>query len=125
MSRKLRLVLGGNEVNRKRRQYGAVCWNLNGRAPASPPKKQPRRAALLVRWYHVARLVRDVTVENSVQAVDEAALDRLRHAIAGEDGEDEEEQLNAVLRMLEQTSLTSLSSPHFVGKAPAGQAPAT
>jgi hypothetical protein len=54
-----------------------------------------------------------------VQAVDEAALDRLRHAIAGEDGEDEEEQLNAVLRMLEQASATSLSSPHFVGKAPA------
>jgi hypothetical protein len=38
-------------------------------------------------------------VENSVQPADEAALARLRHAIAVEDG-DEEEQLNGVLRML-------------------------
>ena len=58
-------------------------------------------------------------MENSVQAVDEAAVDRLRHAIAGEDEEDEKEQLNGVLRMLAQTP-TSLSSPHLVGKAPAG-----
>jgi hypothetical protein len=39
-------------------------------------------------------------VEKSVQALNEAALGRLRHAIAAEDGEDEEEQLNGVLRML-------------------------
>jgi hypothetical protein len=36
---------------------------------------------------------------NSDQIVDEAVLGRLRHAIAAEDG-DEEEQLNGVLRML-------------------------
>jgi hypothetical protein len=55
--------------------------------------------------------------------VDEAALDRLRHAIAGDDGEDKEEQLNAVLRMLERAYLTSLSSPHFVGKSTGSLAP--
>lgn len=39
-------------------------------------------------------------MEKSVKPVDEAALDRLRHAIAAEDGEREEEQLKGVLRML-------------------------
>jgi hypothetical protein len=38
-------------------------------------------------------------VENSVQAEDEAALGRLRRAIAAEGG-DAEKQLNGVLRML-------------------------
>ena len=38
-------------------------------------------------------------VDNSVQPVNELALRRLRHAIAAED-DDEEEQLNGVLRML-------------------------
>jgi hypothetical protein len=38
-------------------------------------------------------------VDNSVQPVNELALRRLRHAIAAED-EDEEEQLIGVLRML-------------------------
>jgi hypothetical protein len=39
-------------------------------------------------------------VENSAQPADEGALGRLRHAIAAEDEEDEEEQLKGVLRML-------------------------
>jgi hypothetical protein len=39
-------------------------------------------------------------VENSAQLADERALGRLRHAIAAEDEEDEEEQLKGVLRML-------------------------
>jgi hypothetical protein len=38
-------------------------------------------------------------VDDSVEAVDEAVIARLRHAIAVEE-EDDEKQLNAVLRML-------------------------
>jgi len=39
-------------------------------------------------------------VENSVEAVDEAVIARLRHAIAVEEDDEEKKQLNAVLRML-------------------------
>jgi hypothetical protein len=39
------------------------------------------------------------SVDDSVEAVDEAVIARLRHAIAVEE-EDDEKQLNAVLRML-------------------------
>ena len=39
-------------------------------------------------------------MRNSAQAVDEAALARLRLAIAVEDGDVEEQQLHGVLRML-------------------------
>jgi hypothetical protein len=60
-------------------------------------------------------------VVNSVQAVDEAALGRLRHAIAAEDG-DEEEQLNGVLRML-GAAIPDENQIRLFGKAPAGQAP--
>jgi hypothetical protein len=55
-------------------------------------------------------------VENAVPPADEGALGRLRHAIAGEDEEDEEEQLKGVLRMLTERSPTRLSSPRFVGE---------
>jgi hypothetical protein len=61
-------------------------------------------------------------VGNSVQAVDKAALvGRLRHAIAAEDG-DEEEQLNGVLRML-GAAIPDENQIRLFGKAPAGQAP--
>jgi hypothetical protein len=63
------------------------------------------------------------SVENSVQAEDEAALGRLRRAIAAEDGEGEEEQLKGVLRMLARRSPTRLSSPRFVGEHRPVQAP--
>jgi hypothetical protein len=39
-------------------------------------------------------------MRNSAQAVDDAALDRLRLAIAVQDGDEEEQQLHGVLRML-------------------------
>jgi hypothetical protein len=52
--------------------------------------------------------------------MDRAALEgRLRHAIASEDG-DEEEQLNGVLRMLGAHVPDKESAPLF-GKPPAGQ----
>jgi hypothetical protein len=53
--------------------------------------------------------------------MDEGALGRLRHAIAAEDG-DEEEQLNGVLRMLGAEIPAENQIPLF-GKAPADQAP--
>jgi hypothetical protein len=64
-------------------------------------------------------------VDNSDQAVNELALRRLRHAIAAED-EDEEQQLNGVLRMLgaefpDKDVRNQL--PLFVRKAPARQTP--
>ena len=61
-------------------------------------------------------------VEEAVQAVDEAALGRLRRAIAVEDGDEEEQQLNGVLRMLGAEIPNETQIPLF-GKAPAGQAP--
>ena len=54
---------------------------------------------------------------NSGRAVDEAALGRLRHAIAAEDGDDEE-QLHGVLRMLGAEAPDKTQIPLF-GKAPA------
>jgi hypothetical protein len=60
-------------------------------------------------------------VENSDQALDEAVLSRLRHAIAAEAG-GEEEQLNGVLRMLGAEIPSAKQAPSF-GEAPAGQAP--
>ena len=54
--------------------------------------------------------------------MDRAALEgRLRHAIASEDG-DEEEQLNGVLRMLGAEIPDKNQLPLF-GKPPAGQEP--
>ena len=56
--------------------------------------------------------------------MDEAALvGRLRHAIAAEDGE-EEEQLNGVLRMLGAQIPDKKQLPLF-GKPPAGQRPSS
>jgi hypothetical protein len=56
--------------------------------------------------------------------MDKAALGRLRHAIAAEDGDEEEqeEQLNGVLRMLGAQIPDKTQLPLF-GKAPAGQVP--
>ena len=66
----------------------------------------PRKLRLVPvgnRAHRIARLYgglcRKRIVDNSVQPVNELALRRLRHAIAAED-EDEEEQLIGVLRML-------------------------
>jgi hypothetical protein len=53
--------------------------------------------------------------------MDEATLGRLRHAIAVEDG-DEEEQLHGVLRMLGAEIPGETQIPLF-GTAPACQAP--
>jgi SOS-response transcriptional repressor LexA len=61
-----------------------------------------------------------IKVENSVRAVDEAVIGRLRHAITS-DG-DEEEQLNGVLRMLGAETPSKNQLPLF-GKAAAGEAP--
>jgi hypothetical protein len=58
-------------------------------------------------------------VKNSVQALDEAVLSRLRQAIAAQAG-GEEEQLNGVLRMLGAEIPAATQVPLF-GKAPAGQ----
>jgi hypothetical protein len=56
--------------------------------------------------------------------MDKAALGRLRHAIAAEDGDEEEQeqQLNGVLRMLGAQIPDKTQLPLF-GKAQAGQAP--
>jgi hypothetical protein len=64
----------------------------------------------------------ETLVEEAVQAVDEATLGRLRRAIAAEDGDEEEQQLNGVLRMLGTEIPDETQIPLF-GKAPAGQAP--
>jgi hypothetical protein len=53
--------------------------------------------------------------------VDEAVLDRLRHAIAAEDG-DEEEHLNGVLRML-GAEIPEENRIALFGKSPVGQGP--
>jgi hypothetical protein len=50
--------------------------------------------------------------------VDEAVLGRLRHAIAAEDG-DEEEQLNGVLRML-GAEIPDKNQIALFGKGPTG-----
>lgn len=57
-------------------------------------------------------------MRNSAQAVDEAALGRLRLAIAVEDGDEEEQQLHGVLRMLGAEVLDEKQIPLF-GKTPA------
>ena len=56
--------------------------------------------------------------------MDKAALGRLRHAIAAEDGDEEEQeqQLNGVLRMLGAEIPDKTQLPLF-GKPPAGQEP--
>jgi hypothetical protein len=61
-------------------------------------------------------------VDNSFQPVNELALRRLRHAIAAED-EEEEKQLNGVLRMLGAEIPDKHQLPLFVRKAPARQTP--
>jgi hypothetical protein len=61
-------------------------------------------------------------VDNSFQPVNELAVRRLRHAIAAE-AEDEEEQLNGVLRML-GAEIPNKDQLHlFVRKAPARKPP--
>ena len=60
-------------------------------------------------------------MRDSVQAVDKAALGRLRNAIAAEDV-GEEEQLKGVLRML-GTEIPDDSQLPLFGKAPAGPRP--
>jgi hypothetical protein len=61
-------------------------------------------------------------VKNSVQAMDEAVLSRLRQAIAAQAG-GEEEQLNGVLRMLGAEIPPPPTQVPLFSKAPAGQAP--
>ena len=56
-------------------------------------------------------------MRTSAQTVDEAALGRLRRAIAVEDGDEEEQQLHGVLRMLRAEVLGGRQIPSF-GKAP-------
>jgi hypothetical protein len=57
-------------------------------------------------------------VDDSVEAVDDAVIARLRHAIAVEEGDDEK-QLNGVLRMLGAEIPDSKQLPLF-GKRPPG-----
>ena len=57
-------------------------------------------------------------MQTSAQAVDEAALGRLRRAIAVEDGDQEEQHLHGVLRMLGVEVPVGKQMPLF-GKAPA------
>jgi len=57
-------------------------------------------------------------MRNSAQAVDETALGRLRLAIAVEDGDEEEQQLHGVLRMLGTEVPDEQQIPLF-GTAPA------
>jgi hypothetical protein len=52
--------------------------------------------------------------------MDRAALGRLQDAIAAEDGDEEEQQLNGVLRMLGAEIPDKNQLPLF-GKPPAGQ----
>jgi hypothetical protein len=52
--------------------------------------------------------------------MDDAALGRLRQAIAAADGDDEEQQLNGVLRMLDANIPDKNQLPLF-GKPPADQ----
>jgi hypothetical protein len=54
--------------------------------------------------------------------MDNAALGRLRQAIAAEDGDEEEQQLNGVLRMLGAEIPDKNQLPLF-GKPAAGQEP--
>ena len=54
--------------------------------------------------------------------MDDAALGRLRQAIAAADGDEEEQQLNGVLRMLGAEIPDKNQLPLF-GKPPAGQEP--
>ena len=54
--------------------------------------------------------------------MDDAALGRLRQAIAAEDGDEEEQQLNGVLRMLGAQIPDKTQLPLF-GKPPTGQEP--
>jgi hypothetical protein len=61
-------------------------------------------------------------LENSVQALDEAVLSRLRHAIVAPAGGEEEQQLNGVLRMLGAETPDKNQLPLF-GKPAAGQEP--
>ena len=70
-------------------------------------------------WTFVDQSVGNL-VGNSVQAVDEAVLSRLRNAIAVDDG-GEEVQLKGVLRMLGAEIPNESQIPLF-GKAP-GEAP--
>jgi hypothetical protein len=60
-------------------------------------------------------------VGSSNQTVDEAVLGRLRHAIAAEDA-DEEEQLKGVLRML-GAEIPEENRVALFGRAPVGQGP--
>lgn len=96
--------------------YGGLCWNLNGSRTALPPLESRRARPLLAHVATLGAIGSRGSVENSVQGEDEAALRRLRHAIAAEDEEGEQEQLKGVLRMLEERSPTRLSSPRFVGE---------
>jgi len=61
-------------------------------------------------------------VDDSVEAVDEAVIARLRHAIAVE-AEDDEKQLNGVLRMLGAEIPANKQLPLF-GKRGPGPTPA-
>jgi hypothetical protein len=80
---------------------GLALWPDPGRKPEGHQRAfsargdEPRRTEFGAQGQHSLGNMR-----NSAPTVDEAALGRLRLAIAVEDGDEEEQQLHGVLRML-------------------------
>ena len=88
--------------------------NVVPQTPTSPGWQQGLSHRSAVRWALSKRIV-----DNSVQPVNELALRRLRHAISGED--EDEEQLIGVLRMLGAEIPDKSQLPLF-GKTAASEA---